>query len=826
MQSELMRQPRQGSWSDSEIADKKDDGFGFQDYAEVIARLATDADTPLMIGIFGRWGSGKTSLMQLIQGELKRKQNKLQRIEPIWINTWRLSNQEEIWNAFLQALLNGVHSRLPFLRRISFDLYLFRQRVDFRMLLRALLVNSYRILIVVAPILITSFWPTIPQGDSSKSLAFMLDPYTGGAASLLLGLWLLVKPAVEATREKVSLDLGQVLKKAPYEERISALQQLQDIFSKMVKAWVGEKGRLVVFIDDLDRTPPGKPPEVLEAIKSFATTQRCVYVIGLDYDVLVQGVARKYSLTPEESVEYLEKIIQLPFPLPPLQEIKINSFIQGFYPELVKECKSLPVVFSRGLEPNPRKVKRALNIYRFLLGLSQARIRAWVMDPLDKELLAKMVVIQSRFPRLHSYLVTQPQFLIQLENEAIDGRLLPEKLGADLRHRLFEKSIADEDETGLMDEQDLPSLQVLLRAGESHYAGLTDPANLLPYIFLTSVEKEGAEMLRPSREDRDALLSNDREQVRQKVEEIQGRAGTEEYRREIIRLYSQRLDDILQSRDQDIGAPQFRSANYALALFEIAQTGDELAAYQHALERDPQDPTPHDALASIYQSLNQMMDAEIERGVAASLDPDNKEFRDKLLQLRRAREGKTRRGIRRGRPLSPAEVAEARLVFSDGLNYSHIRLVENIRFTSWLDTLGRRLRGMPPAGESVHNAVSIGNTLYFPKTLSTSEKVTRENSWEMDWLLHELVHSWQYQRMGWRYLFQSLKTAFSNQQSAYDFGGESGLLKNQQMGMSLANFNSEQQANIIQVYYSRLKSGKDVSAWKPYIDEIQKPLGS
>lgn len=825
MQSVIKRQVRQGSWSDSEITDKKDDGFGFQDYAEVIARLAAEADTPLMIGIFGRWGSGKTSLMQLIQGELKRKQSNSQRIEPIWINAWRLSNQEEIWNAFLQALLNGVHSRLPFLRRLAFDLYLFSQRLDFRMLLRALLVNSYRILIVIFPVLVTSFWPTQLPEEVSKSLTILLDPYTGGAASLILGLWLLVKPAVEATREKVSLDLGQVLKQAPYEIRISALQQLQEVFSRMVKAWVGEKGRLVVFIDDLDRTPPGKPPEVLEAIKSFATTQRCVYVIGLDHEVLVQGIARKYSLNPEESEEYLEKIIQLPFPLPPLQDIRISSFVQRFYPDVVEECNTSPAVFSHGLEPNPRKVKRALNIFRFLLKLSQARIRAWVMDPLDKELLAKMVVIQSRFPRLHSFLAAQPQFLFLLEEEAIHGTFQRESFGADLQHPLFENSL-DNDAPGLLDEQDLPSLQVLLKAGQARYSTLAEPADLLPYILLTSVEKEGAEMLRPSREDRDTLLSNDLEKVRQKVEEIEGRARTPEHKREILNIYNQRLDDILGTRDQDIGDSQLRSANYARTLFEIAQTGDRVTAYLHAIERDPQDPTPHDALADEFQSRNQAVDAERERAIASSLDPGNKEYRAKLLQIRQAREKGTRRSFRPGRQLSPSEIAEARLVYGDRLDYSRIRLVENAGFINWIDGFGRWLKRVPPRGEFEHNAVSIGNTVYFSKTLSTSEAVTRENSWEMEWLIHEMMHTWQYQRFGLQHLFRSLLSLFGAQQPAYDYGGEERLSKGHEKGMSLADFNPEQQANIVQAYYTRLISKKDVSAWMPYIEEIQKPTNS
>ena len=64
------------NWSDREITVEKEDRFSSKDYAGVLADQAVKADTPLTIGIFGRWGSGKTSLMRLTQAELKTKTTK------------------------------------------------------------------------------------------------------------------------------------------------------------------------------------------------------------------------------------------------------------------------------------------------------------------------------------------------------------------------------------------------------------------------------------------------------------------------------------------------------------------------------------------------------------------------------------------------------------------------------------------------------------------------------------------------------------------------------------------------------------------------------
>jgi Cdc6-like AAA superfamily ATPase len=352
-------------WTDREITKKEDDRFDFRDYAEVLADRARKAEPPLTIGLYGSWGSGKTSLMKLIGEELRlsvradqigiieqlpewsgrpellksiekspearispflirvfkflfRIEGKVQEIESIWINVWQLSNQEEVWQAFLQALFNRVNRKLPW-----------RKRVQWRKLGRELLVNSYRIVIVIIPIILGGL---IGKPDASwvDVINTLTNPISstpvGSLTSFGLFLWLLVKPAVEASREVVDIDLKSMLKYGSYKEQITELMKLQDDFAGMVADLVGKEGRLVVFIDDLDRCTPDKIPDLLEAIKLFTTMPKCVYVLGLDHDIVRQGIFKKYRFEDKrEAEEYLEKIVQVPFHLPPLDEGKISS---------------------------------------------------------------------------------------------------------------------------------------------------------------------------------------------------------------------------------------------------------------------------------------------------------------------------------------------------------------------------------------------------------------------------------------------------------------------------------------------------------------------
>ncbi len=90
------------------------------------------------------------------------------------------------------------------------------------------------------------------------------------------------------------------------------------------------------------------------------------------------------------------------------------------------------------------------------------RINAWEMDLVDAELVAKMVVIESRFRALHQYLIKEPQFLLALEEQAETDALEKSKEDG-LVATLFNGS------SGLVDKADLAALNALLSSGQKRF---------------------------------------------------------------------------------------------------------------------------------------------------------------------------------------------------------------------------------------------------------------------------------------------------------------------------------------------------------------------
>ena len=169
------------------------------------------------------------------------------------------------------------------------------------------------------------------------------------------------------------------------------------------------------------------------------------------------------------------------------------------------------------------------------------------------------------------------------------------------------------------------------------------------------------------------------------------------------------------------------------------------------------------------------------------------------------------------RILRAEELAEVEKVFSTGLDVTLVRVNEGSSLPDWIGRVGAKLRGTSPPE---HNAITLGNTSYFPVTLATNDPANPLWLRDMGWLMHELTHQWQYQHDGIIYLYQAI---FKSPTYQYAPGGESqddALKGFSKAGKVFRDFNREQQGDIVRDYYFFLKQNRDVSAWDAYLKEL------
>ncbi len=176
------------------------------------------------------------------------------------------------------------------------------------------------------------------------------------------------------------------------------------------------------------------------------------------------------------------------------------------------------------------------------------------------------------------------------------------------------------------------------------------------------------------------------------------------------------------------------------------------------------------------------------------------------------------------RSLRPEEIAEARLVFADGLDYTRCRVLEQSEFPNVIGRVGAFFRGAKPPDA---NAITVRDISYFPRMLTTNNVTDRLWLTDIGWLMHELTHQWQYQHDGLRYLVEAIFAPTYVYTAPHERPNDA-LKRYSQAGKKFRDFNREQQGDIVRDYYWSLRldgADADRSGWDTYLAEIRTPPG-
>ena len=339
---------------DEPLRRNEEDNLGITKYADALFQFIKGAKTPMTIGVQGDWGSGKTSLMKLM--EYKFEVPKL-KTKQIWVNTWEhslLKTPQEALVSIIDAIIN----------ELSQDL-----NEDKRIVIRKKAQN-------------------VLQGAFRVGMSM-----TGGVEG------------AKVAKEWMESD--------------NSIAELKESLNKVVKELSPKKyNRLIVYIDDLDRLEPANAVEILELLKNIFSIENSVFVLAIDYNVVVKGLAKKFgALTKENRWEYdafFHKIIQLTFQMP------VNSYDIGNYLRIllkdirfVKEnelkAENLDKLIKGTIGGNPRSIKRLVNNIA-LNDIFVSLHDKTKMEKNEKFLLVALNCIQIQYPKIYEALTLDSDF--------------------------------------------------------------------------------------------------------------------------------------------------------------------------------------------------------------------------------------------------------------------------------------------------------------------------------------------------------------------------------------------------------------------------------
>ncbi len=157
------------------------------------------------------------------------------------------------------------------------------------------------------------------------------------------------------------------------------------------------------------------------------------------------------------------------------------------------------------------------------------------------------------------------------------------------------------------------------------------------------------------------------------------------------------------------------------------------------------------------------------------------------------------RAVTHATPLTGAEIVAATSVMGpSSLRFQDIRVAQG----GLLRPIFRRNGGRAFA---TFHTVNLPTTGYHERS-------------NVEILLHELVHVYQYERAGSRYFAEAL---LAQHEAGYDYGGVDALQLARLQGKHLRDFNREQQAQIVQDYYVHRGHGWDTAAFEPFMVELR-----
>lgn len=355
-----------------------EDLLNFKRYVSPIIEILTNpkTETPFTIGIFGPWGSGKSTLIEYLDLELGR------------------SPYTEFF-------------------RIKFNPWLYREEKN-----------------LIIPLLHT-LQDTLARStteriiESAKKIGTVLTRI--GA-----GLFLKTITANQITLEELEKQEKAYLDK--YQQAQSEIRtlrtQLQTVIDDLTNKGESDDykaaSRVVFFIDDLDRCEPDQIIALLEAIKLFLDLKYCFFVLALDEEVIHHAIQIKYNkfefLNTRQSKigqQYLEKMIQLPLYLYPLSERDLEDYLNGL--SLPEKAKAQVKLLSEILQPNPRKIKRIINL--FILNVAILQNNPVLHKTVtDMAALARLIVIQVQDYDLYKKILAYkevPEYLSKVYRQEI-----------------------------------------------------------------------------------------------------------------------------------------------------------------------------------------------------------------------------------------------------------------------------------------------------------------------------------------------------------------------------------------------------------------------
>jgi len=342
---------------DRPIVTTKEDRFGRTNFAIALAEAAVKVpkNAPFAVALYGPWGSGKTSIINLATEHIEKKYK--DKVVCVTFNPWLFSSVPSLHLAFFSFLASKLGKKLKTgTEQLGEDL------------------EKYGAL-------------TTPVLDAASTVVPWLTVGAQvGRLGKFFGRRLKGSPDVEALRERVNEQLKEANK------------------------------RVVVVIDDIDRLDSEEVQQLFKLVKNTAHFNNITYLLSFDPEVVSEALSQRYPKSKEFGANFIDKIVQLSLYVPHVDQSLLDNYLFDYIQQVMDKQKidvkeedvaDFQSIYYREVDElfdTPRKIVRYVNAIDF--SLEQLKFEVHFSDLLYVDL------IRLYYPRLYRVITENKNIVI------------------------------------------------------------------------------------------------------------------------------------------------------------------------------------------------------------------------------------------------------------------------------------------------------------------------------------------------------------------------------------------------------------------------------